>query len=161
MTIEETGAPYALIGAFAMAAHGYQRATNDIDFLVHGAYREAILASFTKAGFGIFHQSDEVIQLTNVTPVDLLLANRPISQAMLAKSGLPVLDGVPCLLAEDIIGLKIQAYHNDPKRKLRDLADIQSLCEAKPLIRWDEIKWYADLFDCWSEIRAIREVIDA
>ena len=35
-SLNEHGADYLLIGGYALAAHGYQRATTDIDILVPG-----------------------------------------------------------------------------------------------------------------------------
>jgi hypothetical protein len=37
--LDEQGARYLLIGAYALFAHGYQRATTDIDLLVEEAQR--------------------------------------------------------------------------------------------------------------------------
>ena len=61
------------------------------------------------------------------------------------------------LKAEDIIGLKIQAYKNDGSRELQDKADIQKLL-ALPNLDLDTIKKYADLFDEWSVIEKLQRV---
>jgi hypothetical protein len=54
--------------------------------------------------------------------------------------------GVPVVKAEGIIGLKIQAYNNNPSRKLRDLADVQELINLAG-IDLTKVKEYADLFN--------------
>ncbi len=36
---ERAGIDYALVGAFALKAYGYSRATEDVDFLVRSAYQ--------------------------------------------------------------------------------------------------------------------------
>ena len=71
-------APFGVIGAFGMSAHGYQRATNDIDFLVDGSYKAQVRAAFESRGFSVFHQTDEVLQLQGPGPIDILYANRPL-----------------------------------------------------------------------------------
>ena len=59
------------------------------------------------------------------------------------------------LKAEDIIGLKIQAYKNDGSRELQDKADIQKLL-ALPNLDLETIKKYADLFGEWSVIEKLQ-----
>jgi len=156
---EDVKAPHALMGAFAMSVHGYQRATNDIDFLVHGDYEKVVETEFLKLGFNTFHKTEEVLQLSGIGSLDIIFANRQLSQKMLMKK-LPRIHGVPCLLPEDIIGLKIQAIANNKNRRLRDLADIQSLAEKCRDLNWAEIKQYADLFDLWDELKAIKDTIE-
>ena len=62
--------------------------------------------------------------------------------------------GVHVLRAEDIIGLKIQAYKNEPTRSLQDKADIQKLLQL-PSLDMTLVKKYADLFQEWNEIKKI------
>lgn len=38
-SLNEHGVPYLLIGGYALAAHGYQRATTDIDLVVPATSR--------------------------------------------------------------------------------------------------------------------------
>ncbi|MEK7790646.1 MAG: hypothetical protein AAB309_03365, partial [Deltaproteobacteria bacterium] len=47
---------HALIGAFAMAHYGVQRATGDIDFLIDETDRKKALTALEKLGFRIFHE---------------------------------------------------------------------------------------------------------
>jgi predicted nucleotidyltransferase len=64
--------------------------------------------------------------------------------------------GIKCVGPEDLIGLKIQAYKNDPRRELQDRADIQRLIETTPSLDWERIKDYADLFSEWPTIEDLR-----
>lgn len=155
--LNKVGAPHALIGAFGMSAHGYQRATNDIDYLVDGDFRNQVEEEFSKNGFTVFNSNEELLQLQGPGPVDMIFARRPLSREMLSRDKLITIRGVPVLDAEDIIGLKIQALATNPKRKFRDLGDIQSLCQVKGVVDWDRIKIYADLFGIWETIREIKE----
>ena len=101
-------------------------------------------------------ESNEVLQFTGPGFLDVLLANRPISQEMLTKAGHDSNLDIHILRAEDLIGLKIQAYKNDPSRELQDKADIQNLLKLQHL-DIKIIKKYADLFDEWSAIEKIQK----
>ena len=153
--LTRVGAPHALIGGFAMSALGYPRATNDIDYLVDGDFAAAVEREFQAAGFSVFSRSRETLQLAGVGPIDLLFANRPLSKAMLRRCGGVQVLGVPALDAADIIGLKIQAYRNDPKRLLGDLADIQKLIELHPQLDRARVDEYARLFGESERIAAL------
>ncbi len=155
--LEKAKAPHAIIGAFALSAYGYQRATNDIDFLVDGDFRAAIEDGFKNAGFSIFHSNAEVLQLQGPGAVDIIFAKRPLSKAMLSRDPVTRILNVPVVDAEDIIGLKIQAMVGDKSRKFKDLGDIESICRLNKSLDWDRIKTYADLFGVWDLIQEIRE----
>lgn len=147
---------HALIGGFALAVHGVNRATADIDLLIHGNHKESAKTALITAGFKLDFETTEVLHFSGNGFLDVLLANRPLSQAMLqnAKTTSPL--KVKSLSAEDIIGLKVQAYKNQPKRELQDKADIQSLIEKNPSLDWERIKKYADLFGEWDAIQNLR-----
>lgn len=156
-TLEKLGIPHALIGGMALSEYGYGRATQDVDWLVPEEKIEILLKEFLAQGFQIFHQSADVLQLTGKAEIDFLIARRPISREMLKdakqSSGL----GLPVVTAEDLIGLKIQAYAGNPKRKHKDLSDIQELIERNAALDWIKIKKYADLFGEWSTIESLRK----
>jgi hypothetical protein len=106
-------------------------------------------AGFVKHGFSIFNSNEELIQLSGPGVVDIIFARRPLSKRMLARD-LGTLSDVPVLDAEDIIGMKIQAFATTPSRKLRELADIDSLNKAKKNLDWTRIREYADLFGVYD-----------
>jgi predicted nucleotidyltransferase len=62
---------------------------------------------------------------------DFQHARRPVSRNVLTRADRVGFDGNPIMVvqAEDLIGLKVQAYHNNPKR-LQDRLDIQALVNA-------------------------------
>lgn len=146
---------FALIGGFALGAHGIHRSTKDIDFLVDGSKKVIIKKLFLDAGFNIFFESEELLQMDGPGYLDIIFANRPLSLEMLnqSKKGL-IFAGVPVVTKEAIIGLKIQAYKNDSSRTLQDKADIQALLKTDG-INFVEVKKYADLFGAWSEIEEL------
>lgn len=159
--LEAHGVPHALIGGMALSVWGVQRSTADIDFLVdevdRGVAREALLG----VGFAPFHETEEVLQFHGVGALDLLFARRPLARAMLADARAIPESTLRCVLPEDLIGLKIQAYKNAPKRELQDKADIQRLMETNPHLDLERVHMYADLFGekremerLWSIARA-------
>jgi hypothetical protein len=156
--LEREGVSHGLIGGFALAVYGYHRATADIDLLADGSKKQVIKDSFSAEGYTIHHESDEVLQFTGPGFVDILLANRPLSQEMLKHATLNTSLNVYVLRAEDLIGLKIQAYKNDASRELQDKADIQKLL-AVPSLDLALVKKYADLFGEWPVIEKIRGLI--
>jgi Nucleotidyltransferase of unknown function (DUF6036) len=155
--LKQNGIPHALIGGFALAVHGVNRATIDIDFLADGTRRHEIQKLMIENGFNLNFSSEEVLQFTGVGFVDILLANRPLSQQMLQNAKLEKNLSVYVLNVEDLIGLKIQAYSNDPSRELQDKADIQSLILKHPGLNWSTVQKYADLFNQWPTIEKLRK----
>jgi len=154
--LEEKNIPHAIIGGFALAVHNVPRATQDIDLLADGASKELIIEALTKKGFKLIHSSEEVLQFDGVGNLDILLAKRPLSLEML-KNAKPIPSlNINCVSTEDIIGLKIQAYVNNPKRELQDKADIQALVTKNSNVDWDQIKKYADLFQQWDVIKKFK-----
>lgn len=146
---------HALIGGFALSVHGYHRSTVDVDFLADGSKKQEIKNILTGLGFSIVHESDEVLQFTGPGRLDILLANRPLSLEMLDRASNQNSLQIYVVCPEDIIGLKIQAYKNDPGRELQDKADIQQLL-LKNTLNFELIKKYADLFDEWETIQKLR-----
>jgi hypothetical protein len=154
--LQKRNVAHALIGGFALAFHGINRATADVDFLADGTNRAEILQALQNEGFILRFESSEVLQFTGIGNLDILLANRPISQQMLKDAILQQNLPVYLLRVEDIIGLKIQAYINDPSRELQDKADIQQLMNRHPGLDWQRVKNLADIFDQWPTIEKLR-----
>ncbi|HKK18769.1 MAG TPA: nucleotidyl transferase AbiEii/AbiGii toxin family protein [Opitutales bacterium] len=67
---------------------------------------------------------------------------------------------LPVVQIEDIIGLKIQASVNDPRRKSHELADIRMLLETsaemKQAIDWELLEDYLELFKLEDQIAEIK-----
>ena len=152
---------HKLIGAFALGANGVHRATNDIDFLVKAADAEKLKKILEEKGFRVFHQSDDVMQFKGPMRVDFILARRELSLAMVESAIGPTLVGVPSATAEELIGLKIQAYKNSPVRALQDKADIQALIRTNPKLDWKVVKRLADLFGEWQTVESIRITLES
>ena len=155
--LEKNQIAHALIGGFALASHGYFRATADIDFLADGTKAILIKRALAERGFALIFESKEVLQFSGRGMVDIILANRPLSQEMLKQAQFDKSLQVHILRAEDLIGLKIQAYKNDSSRELQDKADIQNLL-LKPNLDLTLVQKYADLFSEWPEIEKLMKV---
>ena len=153
--LKKESIPHALIGGFALAAYGVARATQDIDLLVDGSDHQKVKQVMLNAGFKLVHESAEVLQLSGIGQLDILYANRDLSLKMLANSKRFNQFPLPIVAIEDLIGLKIQAYVNDPKREYQDKADILALLQNNTEVNYDIIKKYADIFKQWPAIEEL------
>ena len=154
-SLQEAKIEFALIGGFALGAHGIHRTTKDIDLLVDGSKKEQLKKIFLSKGFRLAFESQEVLQFHGPGYLDVLLANRPLSLEMVQTAKVHRLFNAPVVSPEGLIALKIQAYKNDPSRQLQDQADIQALLRL-PTIDLKQVKKYADLFNEWPEIERLK-----
>lgn len=156
---------FGLIGGFGMAALGVARTTMDMDFLLHRDDLPEARKVLEAAGFQLVFESENVAQFVgDVRPkgtLDFILAFRPIAVGMLARAKrLRVFAGtllIPVLIPDDIIGLKVQAMANDPKRREQDTADIVALLdEFGSEVDWHRVESYFELFNLNSIFESIR-----
>lgn len=154
--LDQNGIDHALIGGLAMACYGSTRATVDLDLLVREENKQKLKDVFLGNGFNLVNESVEVLQFAGIGYVDILLARRPISQKILDQANLNGPEGIRFVRTEDLIGLKIQAYINDPSRELQDKADIQFLIQNVDSLDWERVRSYADLFNQWEVINDIK-----
>lgn len=149
--------PYGIIGGLAVFAYGGERTTFDVDFLIHGNNKGQIKDIAKHLGLTVFHENSEVLQLSGTAQIDIVFANRPISQSMLERvrtiSSLPF----PVVAPEDLIGLKIQALVGDRSREFTDKGDILTLIKNVPDLDLKKIKEYADIFGVWNEIEDLKK----
>jgi hypothetical protein len=155
--LKKVNIEHALIGGIALSCLGLNRATSDVDLIIDGEKKELAKKALKEEGFILKLETKEVIHFSGLGFLDILLANRPLSKEMLKNSSNKTKLGIKCLQAEDIIGLKIQAYKNNPKRELQDKADIKKLFEITKNINVEKIKKYADIFNEWDKIKILME----
>jgi hypothetical protein len=155
-TLEKEKIDHALIGGFALSMLGINRATADINLIIMGSDKQKAIEILKSAGFSLNHSSFEVIHFSGIGRLDILLANRPMSQSMLSSAKPIQPNNIKCLAAEDIIGLKIQSYKNDDRRAFQDKADIVALIDKCKNLDWDRIKKFADVFDEWDFIQSLK-----
>jgi hypothetical protein len=157
---------YALMGGMALAAWELVRGTSDIDFLMDrkdlSKASEILSTSF---GFRLHHHSENISQfvsdIAEMGAVDILHAFRPHTLAMLDRAkNLPVFSKwkMPVLEAEDLIGLKVQAFTNDTARHNKDMADIQALLERHgSRLDWKRLEEYFELFNASKIFKSFKK----
>lgn len=148
-TMDAIGARFALIGGLALASHKVVRATQDVDLLVEAEKADAIEAELLRLGYRCAHRStDAGNYVRGHERLDLLYAHRPVAMRLL--EGAPLLQTglgeFRVVRAEGLIGFKLQALANDPRRT-RDLEDIRALLRAnRAALDMQEVRGYFRLF---------------
>lgn len=158
--LDEAAIEHALIGGLALAAHGAARATVDLDFLADGDRDGDLDGILRSHGFEPLHRTEHVANYASADPargrVDFLFARRARGRAILRRAAAHDLLGqrVRVVDAADLIGLKVQAYANDSRRRHQDLADIaRVLRTGAPDM--DRVRDYFRLFDREKELDAL------
>jgi predicted nucleotidyltransferase len=148
--LQGAGVQFALIGGLALAAHKVVRATSDVDLLASAQSASSIDAIAAKLGYQILHRSVDVANyLRGDERLDLVFASRPLAMRLLeeARERATIFGGLRVVSAEGLIGFKLQALTNDPRRT-QDLEDIRALIRAnRPLLDQVELREYFRLFD--------------
>ena len=148
--LNAAGIPFALIGGLALAAHRVVRATSDVDLLAAAGNAGDVDAVATRVGYHNLHRSAEVANyLRGDERLDLLFASRPLAKRLLdeARERATTFGVLRVVSAEGLIGFKLQALTNDPRR-VQDLEDIRALLRAnRQTLDLEEVREYFRLFD--------------
>ncbi len=148
-SLSGAGARFALIGGLALAPHRVVRATQDVDLLVDGNQADTIHETLLLLGYRCLHRSpDAGNYLRGDERVDLLYATRPIARRLLAAARVHETPFGPLAVVgvEGLIGFKLQAIVNDPRRS-QDLEDIRSLLRSnRGTVDLGEVREYFRLF---------------
>ena len=76
----------------------------------------------------------------------------------------PIFDGrlsIRVIEPEDLIGFKVQAIANNPKRCKQEEADIERLAELyRGRLDWHRIQEYDELFEMGDEAQALRQRVE-
>jgi hypothetical protein len=164
---QSAGVHYALIGGFAMALRGVQRATTDLDFILlleDMPKADAILARY---GYQRVFHSENVSHY--ISPdvewgrIDILHAFRRPSMGMLERAeSIAVSDQLSLRVVqlEDLIGLKVQALVNDPARAEGDWSDIRMLVDSArergAAIDWELVGDYLTIFHLEEKLSELK-----
>lgn len=146
---------YALIGGVALGAVGYQRVTVDLDFLILIKDLELVHKYLTTHGYECLNTNQEFASYVSKNPilgrVDLMLAHNDLTQKMLQRAIVKKvsddLGSLRVILPEDLIGLKLIAAKNNPKRAGKDLIDVQEIIKNnKKHLDYSLLKDYFKLY---------------
>jgi hypothetical protein len=125
-----------LVGGHALQAYGVVRQTMDVDVLVSHDDMPSLATALATAGHHPTAQTDIFTRFRGLSiyqaDIDAMGVD-PETFARLASSAGRLTIGanrfaVPAL--SHLVALKLHAVHNDPRRELRDLADIVALMQA-------------------------------
>lgn len=148
--LNAAGIPFALIGGLALAAHNVVRATSDVDLLAAAGNAGDVDTIAGELGYRSLHRSAEVANyLRGDERLDLLFASRPLARLLLdaAPERVTAFGVLRVVSAEGLIGFKLQALTNDPRRT-QDLEDIRALLRAdRRTLDHEELREYFRLFD--------------
>nr|HID59675.1 hypothetical protein [Desulfobacterales bacterium] len=81
---------YALIGAFALKAYGYTRATQDVDFIVRYEHQAKIVSYLESIGFETMYSStgypNHVHPLSGLGGIDLVYVKSQTAESIFGKN---------------------------------------------------------------------------
>jgi hypothetical protein len=132
----ELNLDYAVVGGMALAAHGYDRFTDDVDLLVTGETLKIIHASLEGLGYlPPFAGSKQLRDTECGVRIEFLITGgfpgdgkpKPVAFPD-PKSETTEMHGMRILRLERIIELKLASGMTNAGR-LKDLADVQELCK--------------------------------
>lgn len=159
---EKQKVDYALIGAFALKAYGYLRATQDVDFLVHAKDQEKIVQYLEALGYETLYRSagfsNHVHALPALARIDFVYVEGETAATIFSETRpLLVLEGltIPVVKAEHLIALKVFAMKNDPQRTFREMADLHHLLRL-PGIDREEV---SSIFERFGQLERYQELL--
>jgi hypothetical protein len=130
----EAGLPFLVIGGYAVMAHGFVRATDDLDLLVQHSRRDQWRGLLEGLGMKVYREAPAFAQfdppLGVGLPVDLMFVSEEVFNQMRAKAEPASVEdasfGVVSLL--HLIALKCHAIlHGMPVRRIKDTEDLIQL----------------------------------
>lgn len=131
---KRTGTSVVLIGGQALSAHGYQRLTLDVDFLITENDFDQLRQAFSKAGYREVVRTNVAAKFSSdsedLIDVDFMFVDQKTFEKIRGEGKRESYEGstfwVPSL--EHLIALKLHAIKQQPKvRELKDLSDIVEL----------------------------------
>ena len=158
--LEDAGIGHALIGGLALSVHGASRATIDLDLLADG-HRDADVDALVRArGYECLYRTENVGNYLSADRakgrIDFLFVHREYGRAMLERAAANSVLGqrIRVVDAADLIGLKVQASSSDPRRRARDMVDVERLL-ASADVDLERARLYFRLFEREGELDAL------
>jgi len=138
---------YAIIGAFALHAYGYTRATKDVDFITRIEYQEKIVKYLESNDFETINCTEAFsnhLYPAGSVRFDILYVEGETAESIFNSVRKKEIYNdliLPVVSPEHLIILKLFAASSDPDRKLKELSDIKELIRTSD-IEIEEIKQY-------------------
>jgi hypothetical protein len=132
---------YALIGAFALKAYGYSRATKDIDFITRFEYKSRIIKYLESLGYETLQNTDAFtnhLHPIGQTRVDFLyVSGATADEIFTSLEYKEAFDdvAVPVPSPKHLLALKLFAAKSNSNRRTKDIADIKALARCVNLDR--------------------------
>jgi hypothetical protein len=132
---------FALVGGLAVSIYTKPRMTQDLDLMILSTDLNKAKNILINAGYSITFESGDIVTFVS----------KSVAKNIELYQGI----NVKVLIPEDIIGLKVQAYNNQPERYYKDMADIQELIKSDDCKNLDEVEEYFKIFDRHSDFKTI------
>lgn len=130
----QAGLPFLVIGGYAVMAHGFVRATDDLDLLVQSARRDQWRQFLKGLGMEVFREAPAFMQFNPPPgariPVDLMFVAEEVFQRMRADARPAEVEGAALGVVSllHLIALKCHAIrHANRLRGIKDLEDLIQL----------------------------------
>jgi len=134
---EETDAEWGVIGGLAMAVHGASRTTLDVDIVVNAEAQDQLIGFLQSQGYTTLHRSTGYSNHLHEDPdlgrIDVVYIRGDTSRQVFGDMDVHPGPGsmeIPVPRPEHLAAMKAYSIRNDPKRALRELADIRVLLDA-------------------------------
>ncbi len=164
--LDEHGFPYALAGAFALAAYGLSRATEDIDFVVDARAQQGLIAFLESLGYETVYSSggysNHVHSLRAMGRVDCIYVDGPTATQLFEGAKVVPIAGRSLRVPrpEHLAAMKILAIKNDPTRAFQEMADLQHIL-GLPGVNVNEIRGYFERYGLLEKFDELRRILDA
>lgn len=136
----DAGLPFLIIGGYAVMAHGFVRATDDLDLLVQASRRDRWRQLLQDLGYGLYQEAPSFLQFNPPAnarlPVDLMFVADEGFDRMQAGAQQTSVGGVSVGVVSllHLIALKCHAIqHGKPLRRLKDTEDLIQLIRINGL----------------------------
>jgi hypothetical protein len=145
--LAKSGSDWAIIGGFAMHAHGRSRNTIDLDFLVPAEQQPGLVGFLEGSGYETLHRSagfsNHLHPNHELGRVDIAYVDEATGKNLFTAAAAREIDGTRFLVPkpEHLIAMKLHALKSDPQRLDRDIADIVDLLRM-PGVDRDEVRSY-------------------
>jgi predicted HAD superfamily hydrolase len=158
----ENNIDFAIVGGVALSYYVKPRMTIDLDLMILTSDFELTENILKTIGYKCEYKSEDIATFlskeTQLGRIDFQIAHRAKAIEMLKQANIIKTEAnirLKVLQPEDLIGLKVQAYCNNPDRYYQDMADIKSLISSGVCNDFDKIRGYFTVFGKESDYEAL------